>query len=424
VTDWWLIARDAVWILGAAICIATWSWHQRLVMNAIARGGAVLFCIGVASVSRWWEAIVWVGIGCLSLFSSSGSSGSSVPRQSSRALPEELRGTEELDWRARVRAAMPQIVIGAIIGTGAFALAVRGVDWRAVGDALLHTRGSMVALAFVSVSVAILLSVARWRILFAPEHRDLEWSALTGAILVGQTANIVIPARVGELARIYLIGRREQLSKARVTATIVVEKVTDLAVFAVSIVLCLVAMTLPSWMSRSGEALVATAAVFLAATLALTFWSGALLRLVEMIAARLPQAWGVRLVRVAEAALGGLRSLRDWRFALVVSLLSGAILLVSITTNYIVFLAMRMSLPPVAALLLTIVLRIGIAPPSLPGRLGLFQYLIVLALAMFGVDRTAALSYSFALYAIAVLPVLILGTVWLFAFRWTPWTRG
>jgi len=85
---------------------------------------------------------------------------------------------------------------------------------------------------------------------------------------------------------------------------------------------------------------------------------------------------------------------------------------------------MRMPLPPVAALLLTIVLRIGVAPPSLPGRIGLFQYLIVLALAMFGVDRTAALSYSFALYAIAVVPVLIAGVTSLFAFRWSPWTPG
>jgi len=330
----------------------------------------------------------------------------------------------ELDWRGRVRAALPQIAIGAIIGTGALALAVRGVDWRGVGDALLHARGGIVIAALASVAIALLLSVIRWWLLFAPEHEGLEWSALAGAIVVGQAANIVVPARIGELARIYLIGRREEVSKARVTATIVVEKVTDLAVFAVSIVLLLLHMTLPSWMSRSGVAFVGTAAALLVATLALTFWSGLLMRMVEAIAKRLPHRWGPRLIRVAEAALGGLRALRNWRFALPVWILAAAILFVSIATNYLVFLAMHLSLPPVAALFLMIVLRFGVAPPSLPGRIGLFQYLIVLALAMFGVGRTAALSYSFALYAIAVLPVLLAGTVWLFAYRWTPWTRG
>lgn len=324
-----------------------------------------------------------------------------------------------IDWRARLRGALPQIVIGAIIGSATLALAVRGVDWRAVKSALLHARVDVALLALAAVAVAIWLSVARWRLLFAPEHRHLSWRALAGAVLIGQTANIVIPARVGEIARIYLVGSRERVSKARVTATIVVEKVADLAVFAVSIALLLAGMTMPEWMSRSGVAFVGTAAVLVVATVALTFWSESLLRLVERLAERLPSKWRGRVVGVADAALGALRSLRDWRLGLGVWLLSGAILFVSIMTNYLVFVAMRLPLSPVAALFLTIVLRIGVAPPSLPGRLGLFQYLVVLALAMFGIDRSAALSCSFALYAIAVVPILIAGTVSLFAFRWT-----
>jgi len=62
--DWFLIARHAVWIIGAAICVASWSWNRRI---AVPRIGVALFCFGLASVSRWWEAAVWVIIGCLSL---------------------------------------------------------------------------------------------------------------------------------------------------------------------------------------------------------------------------------------------------------------------------------------------------------------------------------------------------------------------
>jgi uncharacterized protein (TIRG00374 family) len=224
---------------------------------------------------------------------------------------------------------------------------------------------------------------------------------------------------VGEIARIYLVGSREQVSKVRVTATIVVERVLDLAVFALAIVLLLVNMSLPEWMSRSGAVFVGTSAALLLTTALLTFWSEPLFHFLERIAVHLPRHWGVRFVRVAEAAMAGLRALRDWRFGLFVWLLSGVILVCSIATNYIVFLAMGFRLPAVAALFLTVVLRIGVAPPSLPGRLGLFQYLVVLALAMFDVDRTAALSYSFALYAIAVVPVLIAGTIAAFAYRWS-----
>ncbi len=336
-----------------------------------------------------------------------------------------MENTEiEIDWRGRLRRALPQIVIGAVIGIATLMLAVRGVDWPAVRSALLHTRGSMIVLALLSVTAAISLSVVRWRLLFFPAHRQLSWRGLAGAILIGQTANIVIPARIGELARIYLVGSREGVSKAHVTATIVVEKVADLAIFAVAIGLALAGMAMPEWMARSGAALVAVAAVLVVATVALTFWSESLLRFLERLAEHLlPAKWARRTVGVADAALEGLRALRDWRLGLGVWLLSGAIFFLSVMNNYLVFEAMRLPLSPVAALFLTIVLRIGVAPPSLPGRLGLFQYLVVLALAMFHIDRTAALTYSFALYGTAVLPVLFAGVVSLFAIRWSPLPR-
>src|SRR5688500_7034602 len=85
---------------------------------------------------------------------------------------------KELDWRARLRSSIPEIIIGAIIGTAALALAVRGVEWRAVGDALLHTRASMLALALLSVVLGVLLFATRWWLLFAPDPRDLPFSAV------------------------------------------------------------------------------------------------------------------------------------------------------------------------------------------------------------------------------------------------------
>jgi uncharacterized protein (TIRG00374 family) len=218
----------------------------------------------------------------------------------------------------------------------------------------------------------------------------------------------------------YLVGRREGLSKAHVMATIVVEKVADLAMFAVSIGLLVVAMSLPDWMARSGVAFVWTAAILVAATVALTFWHDGILLLIERLALRLPRRWTHRVVRFAEAALSALRSLRDWRRGLLIWILSAAVLILSILTNYLVFVAMRLPLGLTAALFLAVVLRVGAAPPSLPGKIGLFHYLVVLALSLFGIDKTTALSYAFVLYAVAVLPVVIAGTASAFAIRWSP----
>ena len=48
---------------------------------------------------------------------------------------------------------------------------------------------------------------------------------------------------------------------------------------------------------------------------------------------------------------------------------------------------------------------------SVPGNLGVFHYLTVLALAVYGVDREIALAYAIVLYAVAILPKLVLGSV-------------
>lgn len=325
----------------------------------------------------------------------------------------------EIDWRGRIRRSMPQIVVGAIIGGGALALAFRHVEWSGVASALRNARPGMILAALFLVAVTLALSTTRWWLLFAPEHRERNWFVLAGAILIGQTANVVIPARLGEVARMVLVGTRERVSKTRVGATIVVEKVTDLAVFAVCVGFLLLAMTLPPWITRSGTALTVTATTLVAATLVLSFWSGALLRLVEAIARLFPDRWSARLITFSEAALSGLRSLRDWKAGLTIWFLSVAILVFSIAVNYVLFAALGLSLSPVAAVFLLVVLRIGEAPPSLPGKVGLFQYLVIIALAAFGVDRTTALTYSLLLYAVAVLPVLFAGVACVFAFRWT-----
>ncbi|HEV8447195.1 MAG TPA: lysylphosphatidylglycerol synthase transmembrane domain-containing protein, partial [Gemmatimonadaceae bacterium] len=237
-----------------------------------------------------------------------------------------MENTIGIDWRDWIRRSMPQIVIGAVIGAGTLALALRHIDWSGVGNALRNTRPSMALAALLLTFVTLVLSVTRWWLLFTPEHHERNWWVLAGAIVIGQTANVVLPGRVGEIARMFLVGTRERVSKARVAATIVVEKVTDLAVFAVFTGYVLVAMTLPSWMMRSGTALTVTSALLVLVILGLSFWSGALLRVVEAIARHLPERWGRRLIALSEAALDGLRSLRDWRAGLAIWFLAATIL--------------------------------------------------------------------------------------------------
>ena len=324
------------------------------------------------------------------------------------------------NWRTTIRGALPRIGVGVVLGGAALWLAFRGVEAEAVWAALGRVNYAWVAVAQLSVLGTLLLQTARWRLLFYPDHRQRSWLALLGAVVVGQMVNISLPLRLGEVARVVLASRSEGVAKTRVAATLVVEKVSDLAVFGLSGILLLVTMSLPDWLRRSSDTLVLTGVAAVVATIGLTAWGRPVLRWLEARAPRLPAPWGERLWRVGHLALDGLSALRRPSANLALWSLAVLVLFSSVLTNYLLFLAFGLPLSFGAALFVLVVLQVGTAPPSLPGKLGVFHYLAVLALSFFAVERGAALGYALALYAVALLSKLILGAAWLAWLRWLP----
>jgi len=328
--------------------------------------------------------------------------------------------TPLLNWRAALRQALPRLAVGAVVGAAALWLAFRDVEAEAVWSALRQVDYAWVGLAQLSVLVTLWLQTARWRLLFHPDHRRMSWRALFGAVVVGQMANILLPVRLGEVARVYLAGTSEGVAKTRVAATLVVEKVTDLAVFGLSAVLLLVTMTLPDWLRRSSDTLALTGVAAVAAVFGLTAWGRPVLRWLEARAPRLPAPWGERMWRLGHLTLDGLSALRRPQANLTLWGLAVLVLGSSALTNYLLFVAFGLPLSWGAALFVLVVLQVGIAPPSLPGKLGVFHYLAVLALSFFAVEREIAVGYAFALYAVALLSKIVLGAAWLAWLRWLP----
>jgi len=63
-------------------------------------------------------------------------------------------------------------------------------------------------------------------------------------------------------------------------------------------------------------------------------------------------------------------------------------------------------------------LHLGMAPPSSPGRLGVFHALTVVSLQPFDVDRASGLAYATVLHAVVYGPQVLLGVLALALGRW------
>ena len=85
-------------------------------------------------------------------------------------------------------------------------------------------------------------------------------------------------------------------------------------------------------------------------------------------------------------------------------------------SNYFLFLAFGMGLSFWVALVVLLAVQVGNIPPSVPGKVGIFEYAVILALSVFGVTKGAALGYAVMLHVVAYFPKIMMG-FWFFTAR-------
>jgi len=98
-----------------------------------------------------------------------------------------------------------------------------------------------VAVYFVGVSLRGL----RWQRLIRP-IQEIPVSQATSLLLIGYTANNVLPARMGDVMRVFLLGRETGIRKSALLATIVLERIMDVLAILAIILVCTVVL---SWES-------------------------------------------------------------------------------------------------------------------------------------------------------------------------------
>ena len=283
-------------------------------------------------------------------------------------------------------------------------LALYGVPLGDVWHILQQSDWRPVALAVILFVLTLAAKAARWRVLF---ERPPAFASMFAALVIGQAGNFLLPARLGDVMRVFVLGRREGKPAALTIGTIAAEKLVELIVLIGLAALVAPFVPLPGWLWEPSARL----GVILALGVAL---SGLLF--LQQSRLRLLWAWvGARVLRVEPArtteqfdlTLSGLNSLRQWPQVRRLAAWSALIWALMIATNYVLFFALPIARSWLVATVLLLVLQIGVAVPSTPGKVGVFQTLVVLTLSLFAVDRVLAFSYGLLLYVVIAAPQLM-----------------
>jgi glycosyltransferase 2 family protein len=309
--------------------------------------------------------------------------------------------------------------IGLFIAVLSFYLATRDVTFSDVKSSLNRADMVYVVWAFVSTLAIIFARVVRWKILMGKAGPGITIQRTLMALLAGQALNLIYPARIGDVSRAYLVDESGS-HRGFMLGTVVIEKLLDSLVYVLLFGLLVLVLPLPQWVSSSGYTFAILTVFSLGVVFLLAYriewFSDLLLKFID----RFPLKVSGRIKEWIVSGLNSLKILKSRHSLLQLFTLSLFIWVIPIFTNHFTLLALKIHLPITASLLTMIVLQASVAIPSVPGRIGLFEYLCVLSLSLFGISEGPAFTYGVLLHVIALLPSTLAGIV----FLWILSTKG
>ena len=301
-------------------------------------------------------------------------------------------------------------LIAAALTIGLLWWFARGLNFAEVWQSIATAEVWPIVLAVVATYQTYVIRSWRWQVLLLPLGRT-RFSPAFRTTVMGFTATFLLPGRIGEVLRPYLLARREGFSAAAAFATVIVERLLDLAT-----VLLLFGVFL---LTTSGEietdvklggamaTAVAVGALVLMAISAghperLGRWAGRATRILPARAAHTAS----RLVHTFVEGLAVMRRPAALVGALVLSLL---LWLTIALCTWLVSRALDVTFVFSGTFVVLMYLAVGVALPTPAGVGGFHKMYQLSVVTFFGAQMDRAAAAAIVLHAVSVIPISLLG---------------
>jgi uncharacterized protein (TIRG00374 family) len=324
--------------------------------------------------------------------------------------------------------------IGIVVSVVLIGLFVRSTDFGEVRMAFEDVNWLLALASLPVYFLGLWVRTVRWQYLLRKVKR-VPAIRLYPVVIIGLMANNLIPARAGELARAYVLGQRERISKTTSLGTIAVDRLFD-GITLVPMMLIVVAFAssdasfdvgFGSWtVSLNFEGLgIFMATVFGVALIFLSYLAfsengrDVLHRIVHRFT---PAPLKPSVERIMHSFFDGLHALRspaDMSVALVMSIVSWTL---EATMYYMVARAFGIDEPFYVFLLLTAAANLVIAVVATQGGVGPFELVVsrtVVAFATTDGIESLANAYAIGLHALLLFPITLLGLYLMWSMKLT-----
>ena len=306
---------------------------------------------------------------------------------------------------------MKSIRIGILFCGILLYLAFVKIDFSVVWHSIEQTNPLYLTIGILVFLIGLIVRAFLWRVLLNLDSPTNLYH-LFKAIVVGHMGNNILPFRGGELLRVYMLKKTDNISAATALSCIAVERVFDLISLSIFTGLLSLFINIPELLRGTIVAIALLGfSVFVIIIYSINTFS--LPKLIDWVLKFCPpnqrERWGMILKNLAE----GLSSLKRRTNLSQVLFLSLACWGLTCFSIYWTLKAYNLNGLPVMSLSVLVILNIGFMMPMIPAALGVYQFFTILALAPFQIDKSIALGFSFILQAVDFIPPLVLGLVFI-----------
>lgn len=297
-------------------------------------------------------------------------------------------------------------IAGFLISIVLLYLALRGIHFHEIYAILKNADYKLVFLPTVFIFLAALFSSIKWSMIAG---NNVKVKNAFVALIIGLFINNVLPARIGEVARGYVLSRKEGLSFSFAISTVLVDRLFDLIGLLIITFVFFPKQSMPHQVSNAIYMLIIVLTLCITVFVLLSYKKTAMIIADRLHAIQRPIFIKLarRLIEIQEN-LSRIKSpltticyicIAFIQWLCMSSALYFVTLTIGISVNFLY-------IPFICALL-----NMGLAVPSSPGYIGVYQFILIYLLAIFGIPKSQGFTASILFHASWYIPYNILGFV-------------
>ena len=292
-------------------------------------------------------------------------------------------------------------IIGLLIGVLLLYLSLKGTGFHKILAIVSDTNGLFIVMSCAFFLLDSFFKWYKWAYIVRVIDYRVVKSDTFSPFVVGLGCNNLVPFKLGEILKMFLLHSKTGLSNAKIMLSIYTEKLYEGTALLILFFLSLEFVFVSEWIKELSFILLIFFILILIGTFVIIKYNTSISRFVKM--------------RRISGFIGSFSDhsnlLTDFHKILCISALSFLMWCSEAQIVWSLSKAFSFDLSYINCIFIAAVFNFGIFIPTSPGAIGTFEFLIIKSLSTFHIAKTDALAFALVLHTILFVPFIVIGII-------------